>query len=170
MPKPSDFSNCKQPFQSVTPQQSSLGKPSIKRGWLNGIDIPLTFHESSKDPLGLSSLVDCIPTKEDQDERERLAAQTQENMTTNITSEISQILMTNQFNELATKEKIDSNKIDLKIKEMNLINRLALSQMVMELIRGKISVAEAMTLGQFPDIKMPQQSQQVTHDSSLVSF
>ncbi|KAH9807852.1 hypothetical protein DFH28DRAFT_861400, partial [Melampsora americana] len=127
---------------------------SIKRGRLNGVKTPLTLHDSPKDPLGLGSLVDRIPTKEDRDERERLAAQTQEHMATNITSAISQILTTNRTNELATKEKIARNDLHLKIEEMNLKNRLARSQMVMDLIRGNMapSEAEAMALRQLPDI------------------
>ncbi|KAH9807988.1 hypothetical protein DFH28DRAFT_911732 [Melampsora americana] len=170
-PKPNDSANRKRPIRSVTPQQSSLGKNPIKRGRLNGIDTPLTFNESPKDPLGLISLVDRIPTKEDRDHSERLAAQTQENLTTNITAAMSQILTTNRSNELATKAKIASNEIQLKIEEMNLKNRLARSQMVMELIRCSMapSEAEAMALRQLPDIKMPQQSHQPTPDSNLES-
>ncbi|KAH9824947.1 hypothetical protein DFH28DRAFT_920938 [Melampsora americana] len=65
----------KQPIQFVAPQLSS-SKPLIK--------YPLSFNESPKDPHGLNSLADRLPTKEEQDQSQLLAAQTQESMTTNI--------------------------------------------------------------------------------------
>ncbi|KAH9811846.1 hypothetical protein DFH28DRAFT_1130546 [Melampsora americana] len=166
LPKTQETSNRKRP------SLSGPDKPAIKRGRLNGVETPLTLHDSPKDPLGLGSLVDRIPTKEDRDERERLAAQTQEHMATNITSAISKILTTNRTNELATKEKIARNDLHLKIEEMNLKNRLARSQMVMELIRGNMapSEAEAMALRQLPDIKMPEQSPLSPQPSSFSSI
>ncbi|KAH9816458.1 hypothetical protein DFH28DRAFT_927224 [Melampsora americana] len=102
------------PGDKVTPSQEPKipkNKPLIKSDQLNGIDTPISLNEPPKDPLGLNSLVDCLSTTEEQDQSQCLAVQSQESMTTNIASEISQILMATQLNESATKEKIASNKL-----------------------------------------------------------
>lgn len=114
-----------------------------------------TSKESSSYPLGLRSLLGHIPTREDPAAAEVRAAESQTNMTSQLTQAMSSMITTNKALELASREKI-------AYEEMNVTLRKARGQMIVDLVHANVDIKteEAMANEQMPDVQAPNQNPQ----------
>jgi hypothetical protein len=138
--------------QLVSPSVGPSKRPRIKES-------PSTFEVKSKElpqiSFNINTLANRLPTQEEREASEKRAALTQQNISLNLTNAMSQMITSNQANELATKQSI-------ALAEMNVKLRLARSNLIMELLRGGMDpqAAEAFALRQLPDVE-PSQSLQL---------
>lgn len=114
-----------------------------------------TSKESSSYPLGLRSLLGHIPTREDPAAAEVRAAESQTNITSQLTQAMSSMITTNKALELASREKI-------AYEEMNVTLRKARGQMIVDLVHANVDIKteEAMANEQMPDVQAPNQNPQ----------
>lgn len=114
-----------------------------------------TSKESSSYPLGLRSLLGHIPTREDPAAAEVRAAKSQTNITSQLTQAMSSMITTNKALELASREKI-------AYEEMNVTLRKARGQMIVDLVHANVDIKteEAMANEQMPDVQAPNQNPQ----------
>lgn len=114
-----------------------------------------TSKEYSSYPLGLRSLLGHIPTREDPAAAEVRAAKSQTNITSQLTQAMSSMITTNKALELASREKI-------AYEEMNVTLRKARGQMIVDLVHANVDIKteEAMANEQMPDVQAPNQNPQ----------